>query len=1044
MSSSNTCPKCQRPVDGAAPHGLCPACLLEAAAAEGAAATPPEVEVSTLVAASVTEHIGDRIGRYKLREKIGEGGFGVVYVAEQEEPVRRRVALKVIKMGMDTREVIARFEAERQALALMDHPNIARVLDAGATEAGRPYFVMELVKGIRITDYCDQHQLTTVQRLNLFIQVCQAVQHAHQKGIIHRDIKPSNILVVSHDGVAAPKVIDFGIAKATQGRLTDLTIYTELNQFMGTPAYMSPEQAELSGLDIDTRADIYALGVLLYQLLTGQTPFDGKELARVGLDEIRRTIREVEPVKPSTRLRTLLDADRTTVARLRQTESGKLAVTLRGDLDWIVMKALEKDRTRRYETANGFARDIECFLADEPVSAAAPSSAYRFGKFARRNKTGLAVAAGFAVILIAGTVTSTWQAVRAIRAEAQVRKRIIEVGAERDAKGKALDAAEVARQDAESIARFLTEVFQSPAPARDGRTITVAETLDKAAKRLEADLAGQPRRRANLQSTLGSTYCALGLYREAIPLQEKARDYYLATVGPEHPDTLRAMQWLASSYRLVGRGDEALKLCEEGLLLRRKMSGPEHPETLTSMADLGLSYNDTGRWDKALKLHEELLPLCRKVLGPEHVVTLAVLGEQAISYHFTGRRGEALKLFEAVLPLCRRVLGPEHPMTLKAMAYLGISYSSAGRVDEALELFEAVLPLCRKVLGPEHPDTLRVMNNLTISYSDTGREDEALKLHEDLLALRRKMLGQEHPDTLRAMQNLASSYHNVGRRDEALKLGEEVLTLRRKVLGPEHPDTLKTMNNLVVIYDAAGRRDEALKLQGELAIVRTSSRAAESQLHGGETSPSGPSAATLDSEKYSRADFLYRRGRFAEAEPLYREVLQSELKRFPATNENALGTAASLARNLADWAWAERDSTNKAKAYDHTVEAERLLRDCFAVRQRGTNANSWRTVDSKSRLGFAVVVLAVTDAKIAGEARMARFAEAEPLLLESAAALQAETRVSSAYKRDSLQRLVRLYQAWRKPDKLAEWKQKLEAFDRTISEKRAEERTGAK
>src|SRR5438445_1868585 len=294
------------------------------------------------------EQPGTRIGHYKLLEKIGEGGCGVVYVAEQEEPVRRRVALKVIKPGMDTRQVVARFEAERQALAMMDHPNIAKVLDAGTTENGRPYFVMELVRGIRITDYCDQNHLHTPQRLELFIQICHAVQHAHQKGIIHRDIKPSNILVTLHDGVPVPKVIDFGIAKATEGRLTDLTVYTELRQFIGTPAYMSPEQAEMSGLDIDTRSDIYALGVLLYELLTGKTPFDAKELLAAGLDQMRRIIREKEPVRPSTRLTQELDADLMTVARSQAAEPPRLVHFIRGDLDWIVMKALEKDRTRRF------------------------------------------------------------------------------------------------------------------------------------------------------------------------------------------------------------------------------------------------------------------------------------------------------------------------------------------------------------------------------------------------------------------------------------------------------------------------------------------------------------------------------------------------------------------------------------------------------------------------------------------------------------------------------------------------------------------------
>ncbi|MEO5803383.1 MAG: WD40 repeat domain-containing serine/threonine-protein kinase [Verrucomicrobiota bacterium] len=420
MNAKRTCPTCGAELPGDAPMGQCVPCLLRNALPEGgtteAGDSPQETILITPTVPS-GEKPGDRIGRYKLLQAIGEGGMGSVWMAEQEEPVRRRVALKVIKLGMDTKQVIGRFEAERQALAMMDHPNIAKVFDAGATDNGRPFFVMELVRGIPITRYCDENKLGTRERLELFIQVCEAIQHAHQKGIIHRDIKPSNIMVTNRDGTPVIKVIDFGIAKATDQKLTDKTVFTAFEQFIGTPAYMSPEQAEMNAQDIDTRTDIYALGVLLYELLTGKTPFDAKELISAGVEGMRKMIREREPARPSTRISSLENAEQTTVANARHSEPPKLIHLVRGDLDWVAMKCLEKDRTRRYETANGLARDIQRHLNNEPVVARPPSNLYRFQKLVRRNKLSFVAASIIALMLLVVAVGGTWLAIRATRAE---------------------------------------------------------------------------------------------------------------------------------------------------------------------------------------------------------------------------------------------------------------------------------------------------------------------------------------------------------------------------------------------------------------------------------------------------------------------------------------------------------------------------------------------------------------------------------------------------------------------------------------------------
>src|ERR1039457_5499577 len=498
------CPRCGAEYKPQTPGGVCPACAfgeaLSAPSAEGGTsklrledipvpagqgAVAKEDAANTaktiLVSGIVEEKPGSRIGRYKLLQKIGEGGCGVVYMAEQEKPVRRRVALKVIKLGMDTKNVIARFEAERQALAMMDHPNIARVLEAGATETGRPYFVMELVRGIKITTYCDENRLNVRQRLELFIQICGAIQHAHQKGIVHRDVKPSNILVTMLDGVPVPKVIDFGIAKATGGeRLTDNTLFTAYEQFVGTPAYMSPEQAQMSGTDVDTRSDIYSLGVLLYELLTGKTPFDQTELLKSGLDQMRRTLLEREPQRPSTKLDGLRAEELTQTSLHRHVETPKLKPLLRGDLDWIVMKALEKDRNRRYQTAKGFGMDVQRYLNNEPVFARPPSRLYRLQKLVRRNQTTFAAIAAVSVALIAGFGTSTWLFFREreARREAENARRVeTELRAEADARAKISQAALLISRNDITGADHLVDNIQVPVVGSSLEAAGVFHTL---------------------------------------------------------------------------------------------------------------------------------------------------------------------------------------------------------------------------------------------------------------------------------------------------------------------------------------------------------------------------------------------------------------------------------------------------------------------------------------------------------------------------------------------------------------------------------------
>ena len=607
------------------------------------------------------EAVGQTLGRYKLMERLGEGGCGVVYVAEQTQPVRRRVALKVIKLGMDTKAVVARFEAERQALAMMDHPNIAKVLDAGTTDLGRPFFVMELVRGIRITDYCDQNQLSTKERLELFIKICQAIQHAHQKGIIHRDIKPSNILVTLHDGVPVPKVIDFGIAKATEGRLTDATVYTQLHQFIGTPAYMSPEQAEMSGLDIDTRSDIYSLGVLLYELLAGSTPFDAQELMSQGIDAMRKTIREKEPVRPSTRFATLKGDELTTTAKRRSADKSKLMHQLKGDLDWIVMKCLEKDRTRRYETANGLAADLKRHLNNEPVLARPPSTVYRIQKAVRRNKISFAAGTIIFVALLLGIIATTWQSVRATHAKQQALAAQAEESKQRQ-------QADAARGQVESLVGFMIQDLQpslkdygrlSLLRQVDEKTVDYYAALPPELRNAKTDLAQADaiEALAEILAESGDIKSAGAKGGEALALYQR-----LAAQHPEIPEAAAGalnLEWYAYSTD-PSHSSAELDTFQQDILSRWRELYAKHPENLQVRIGLGgalwnrASYA-AQRFNKpqeAIAIGLELQAYDRSGMAkwPEDKKIARgyanALGVLAIAYQATGAQDKAVQVSE--------------------------------------------------------------------------------------------------------------------------------------------------------------------------------------------------------------------------------------------------------------------------------------------------------------------------------------------------------------------------------------------------------------
>jgi PAS domain-containing protein len=925
---------------------------------------PPEEHSGAEVTAGSNESgSGTAIGRYHLLQRVGEGGMGEVWLAEQKEPVRRRVALKLVKAGMNTREVMARFESERQALALMDHPAIAKVFDAGSTPQGSPYFVMEYVAGVPITTYCDNHRLSTRDRLELFIRVCEGVQHAHQKAIIHRDLKPSNILVTEVDGKAAPKIIDFGVAKALTQKLSADTIFTRVGAMLGTPEYMSPEQASSSGEDIDTRTDIYTLGIIFYELLAGVPPL---ELRKVAFEEFLRRLREEDPPKPSTKIRTQDPATSTELARKRQTEPQTLAKQLRGELDSIALKALEKDRSRRYGSPSDFAADIRRYLKNEAVLAVPPSVAYRARKFARRYRGVLVTVSAFILVLIVATGVSIQQYLRA---------------------GREAAAAQAVNDFLQhDVLAQASAAYQSGPRAKPDPDLKVRTALDRAAARIGGKFDRQPEVEAAIRDTMGLTYLDLGLYPEARTQLERALDLRRRTLGARNPKTLDTMSSLGSVSYFQAKYPEAEALLGQCQELERRVLGPTHRATLNSMNDLALVYDAEGKYAQAEALDSRLLEVRRRVLGAEHPDTLYSMNNLANDYNAQGKSLQAETLYSQALEIKRRVLGPEHPDTLRSMNNLADVYNAEGKYAQAEALQAQTLEIKRRVLGPEHPDTLYSMNNLANIYNAEGKYAQAEALYSQTMQIQRRTLGPEHRYTLITMSNLAEAYVAEGKYAQAEAQVSQTLEIERRVLGPEHPYTLVSMSNLGEVYSEEGKYAQAEPLLSK--TLETQQRV---------LGPEHP--FTLYTLTYMAAMYQKRRN-YALAENFAARALTARRHALGSEHPDTMASAADLALAY--------------QSQGKFGEAEPLAREALEF-NRKKQPDDWQRSRAESLLG----------ASLAGQKK---YAAAEPLLLEGYQGMVARKDRMAVPDWSHLERarewIFRLYQAWGKPAKAAEWRKK--------------------
>jgi serine/threonine protein kinase len=897
---------------------------------------------------------GDMVSRYRLLEPLGSGGMGEVWLAEQTEPVRRRVALKLVKAGMNIREVILRFESERQALALMDHPAIAKVFDAGSTPSGAPYFVMELVAGVPITTYCDNHRLNVRERLKLFVQVCDGVQHAHQKAIIHRDLKPSNVLVQLVDGNAAPKIIDFGLAKALTQKLTVETMFTRVGSLIGTPEYMSPEQVRSAGEDIDTRTDVYSLGMILYELLAGAPPLD---LRNASLEELLRRIREEEPPKPSSKIRTHDRTKSIDIARKRQTETTVLVKLIRGELDSIALKALEKERSRRYASPSDLALDIRRYLNHEAVLAVPPSLAYQTHKFARRHRAALITACAFVLVLIAAATFSIRQGIVA-RKEAAV---------------------------AEAVNDFLqndllaqaSRVRQSQSGNIPEPDLKVRTALDRAAERVEGKFADQPEVEASIRSTIARAYAELGLYTVTRKQLERTLELQTRVFGAENPKTLDTRNALGWTLKLQGNLPEAEAQLRDTVAARRRALGPEHRDTLKSMINLTVVYAQEGKYQQAEALDNQVLEIGRRVLGPEHPETLMSMSNLAWIYQFEGKYQQAEALDSQVLALQRRVLGPEHLDTLNSLIHLAEVYESEGKYAQAEMLDDQVLEIRRRVLGPEHPDTLISTGNLAAVYESEGKYPQAEMLDNQVLEIRRRVLGPEHLDTMIAMGNLAMVYSDDGKYEEAEALDRQVLEVERHLLGPEHPTTLTAMNNLADDYAQRGEYTKAEALFSQtVAIAR--------RVQG----PEHPDTLLYLSDF---ATMCQRRRNFQQAQKYAEEVLAGRRHTLGSEDTDTMNSAADLALAYI--------------SQGKSVESEPLAREAMETDKK-QQPTGWQRFRAESLLGESL-------------AEQKKYAQAEPLLLEGYHGMLSRKDRIGVPDRYHLQLahrwLVDLYREWGKP-----------------------------